>query len=166
MKLYEITNTYQQFLDALEEGEIPQECISDTLEGLDGVFEEKIDNIACMIKSLEADAEKFKAEISALNSRKKTAESSAEWLRQYVSSSLQAVGKTKMETARNKLSFRKSVKLHLEDNFTNLLSRTQQERFLRYKEPELDKKAITDALKQGEEIAGAKLETGINLQIK
>ena len=35
MKLYEITNTYQQFLDALEEGEIPQECISDTLEGLD-----------------------------------------------------------------------------------------------------------------------------------
>ena len=55
MTLYEINQTYQEFFDKVESGEIPEEAVSDTLESLDGEFEDKADNIACYIKSLLSD---------------------------------------------------------------------------------------------------------------
>ena len=66
MKLYEIKNTYLDFLARMESGEIPEEAVQDTLEGLEGVFEEKADNIACLIKTLNAEASAIKTERDVL----------------------------------------------------------------------------------------------------
>ena len=38
MKLYEISNEYNQFLQAVEDEEIPIEAVADTLEGIKGEF--------------------------------------------------------------------------------------------------------------------------------
>ena len=48
MKLYEIAAEYQAFLDAVEAGEIPEEAIGDTLDGIVGEFDQKADNIAAI----------------------------------------------------------------------------------------------------------------------
>ena len=69
MKLYEISNEYNQFLQAVEDEEIPIEAVADTLEGIKGEFNEKADNIACMIKNQEAEMLAIKAEKDALNKR-------------------------------------------------------------------------------------------------
>ena len=166
MKLYEITATYQDFLNAVESGEIPEEAIADTLEGLDGVFEEKADNIACMIKSLLADAAAIKAERASLEARQKAAEKAADRMKDYLSNAMQTLGKTKLETARNALYFRKSTGLHIDLGFADNLTEEQRNAFLRHKEPEVDKTAVKNALKAGETIPGAWLEDKQNLQIK
>ena len=52
MKLYELTNDYQQLLAMLdEENDFPPEAIADTLESITAEIEDKADNIACMLKS-------------------------------------------------------------------------------------------------------------------
>ena len=44
MKLHEIGQAYQYFLDQVEEGEIPEEAISDTLDAIEGEFKEKAED--------------------------------------------------------------------------------------------------------------------------
>ena len=65
MKLYEISSQYNQFLQAVENGDIPIEAVSDTLEAIEGEFEDKADNIACLIKNKEAEMLAIKAEKDA-----------------------------------------------------------------------------------------------------
>ena len=50
MNLYEISADYQRFQEQVESGEIPEEAIADTLEAIEGNFDDKVDSIACIIK--------------------------------------------------------------------------------------------------------------------
>jgi hypothetical protein len=55
MKLYELANDYLALMQAIDNGEIPEEAIADTLESITAGIEEKADNIACLLKNIEAD---------------------------------------------------------------------------------------------------------------
>ena len=57
MNLYELGEMYQKLQDSIERGEIPEDAIEDTLNGLDEEIKSKSDNIACMVKNLESEAE-------------------------------------------------------------------------------------------------------------
>ena len=46
MKLYEIPDMIQQFLDAYDAGDVPEEAFDDTLESLTGDFAQKLDDCA------------------------------------------------------------------------------------------------------------------------
>ena len=164
MKLYEITELFMRFANMVENGEIEEDAIADTLESIEGEFEEKADNIACLIKSWQAEAEAIKAEEKALAERRKVKKNQINNLKSYISSTMQTLGKTKIETARNVLSFRKSTALNI----------TNEEWFME-KYPELvkteivksiPKKEVTDLLKAGKEFVGAELVEKQNLQIK
>ena len=72
MTLYEISREYSDFVIAVENGEIPEEAINDTFEMLTGELDEKIDNTACVIKNLNAEAAAIKGEIDALAARRST----------------------------------------------------------------------------------------------
>lgn len=115
MKLYEIAQEYRAFADALENGEIPEEAITDTLEAINSEFSDKIDSIACIVKGLRGEAELIKAEIDSLSARKKRKEREAERLIEYIRMALEAVGKQKFETARNRISFRASNAVRITD---------------------------------------------------
>ena len=72
MKLYELTNDYQQLLAMLdEENDFPPEAIADTLESISAEIEDKADNIACMLKSIDAYITAIKAEETHLAERRK-----------------------------------------------------------------------------------------------
>ena len=62
MKLYELSREYETLSNLWETGEIPDEAARDTLEGIAGEAEEKADNIACMVKNLNAEAKAMKEE--------------------------------------------------------------------------------------------------------
>ena len=62
MKLYELTNDYLALLDAIDNDEIPEEAIADTLESITACIEDKADSIACLLKNLDADIVAIKAE--------------------------------------------------------------------------------------------------------
>ena len=166
MKLYEIAADYQRFIEAVENGEIPEEVIADTLESITAELEDKADNIACLIKNLTAEAGAIKAEEENLSSRRKTKENQIKRMKEYLSDVLQKSGFTKLETARNKISFRKSESVGIEDETAFIKwAAEHNESFLTYKDPTINKTEIKKALANGEEIAGVSIECKQNIQI-
>lgn len=107
--LYELTEELTRLLEDIRNGEIPEEAIEDTLEGLGGEFEEKCDDIASAIKNIRAEAALIKAEEDNLAKRREKKEKLAERLTSYLSSALIKVECKKLESARNSISFRAST---------------------------------------------------------
>ena len=117
---------------------------------------------------MKADAEAIKAEADKLSQRAKSKKTQAEWWSKYLLGELQNMGKSKLETSRNVISVRNaapSVKFQDERAFLNWAI-FDHEDFVRQKEPEIDKMAVKEALKNGAEIPGAYLETGKSLVVK
>ena len=164
MKLYEIANDYLALLEAIESGEIPEECISDTLEAIKGEIDVKADNIACMLKSLEADVNAFKAEENRLKERREQKERAYERLKMYLSDMLIRVNVGRVETARNVISFRKSEAVEVEPSFIEWAQKNRDD-LLKYGKPTANLTSIKTAIKGGDVIEGATLVTRQNIQI-
>ncbi|MDE5965857.1 MAG: siphovirus Gp157 family protein [Lachnospiraceae bacterium] len=97
--LYEITGDYLRLLEMLEEDEsIDEQAFKDTLEGIDGEFEIKAEGYAKVIKELNAEAEKFKAEIERMTAKMNAVANNSARLKQHLYNSMKATGKTKFKT--------------------------------------------------------------------
>lgn len=169
MHLYEISENFRT-VSAMLEDEDPevQAAAKDTLEAIQGEFSDKADNIACLIKELKADAEAIKEEADKLSQRAKAKKSKADWLSRYLLEEMQKTGSTKLETTRNVVSIRKSapaLKFQDERAFLNWAIFDHEE-FVRQKEPEINKTAVKEALKAGQEVPGVALESGVSLVVK
>ena len=165
MKLYEIANEYAALMQAIDNDEIPAEAITDTLECITAEVEVKADNIACILKNIEADIQAIKAEEKRLADRRKAKENAHERLKQYLSDVLLRMSVDKIETARNKISFRKSESVEIDELVFYKWATENRGDLLSYKEPTANKTAIKDALKNGADIVGAKLQINQNIQI-
>ena len=168
MKLYEISADYQLLIEAIENGDIPEEALIDTLESFTALLEDKADNIACIIKELTAEAEAIKAEEDRLAERRKRKLKRAERLTEYLAECLTNAGRAKIETARNVISFRKTpgkVVIDNEDAFTVWAYGNRPE-LLNFNNPTINKTAVKMALADGEQIEGAHIESKLNIQIK
>lgn len=172
--LYDIAYDYNAFLaamddyvDAVEAGEIPADAIADTINAIEGELDEKLDNVACVIKNHNALLASLRAEKQALDKRIKAHTAAVDRLRAYVESAMRSVGKSKLETPRNVLSFRRSYGVRIESE-SDFIAWAQSERpdLLTYKAPTVSLTAVGDAIKAGEDIAGAVIEERYNLQIK
>ncbi len=151
--LYEIDQRILALVDE-ETGEITN---FEQLDKLQIEREAKIENIALWIKNLKSDEESYKAEKQAFEDRQKQVKQRRESLERYLSDVLNG---EKFKTARVECSFRKSQRVEVEN--IELLP----EEFLKYKNPEADKTAIKEAIKEGKEVAGARIVYALNLQIK
>ena len=165
MKLYELTADYVSILEAIENGDIPEEAIADTLDAITGEINEKADSIACVLKNLDAEISAIKAEEDRLAYRRKAKQAAYERLETYISETLRSANIDKLETARNKITFRRSEKVFCSEEFLQYAIETRSD-LLTYPSPKPSLSAIKDALKQGEDIPGAMLQTSYNIQIK
>lgn len=167
MKLYELTNDYLALMQAIDNDEIPEEAIADTLEAITAGIEEKADSIACLLKNLDADIIAIKAEEDRLAERRKAKEKSHERIKQYLADTLLQAGLTSIETARNRITFRKSEKVELSDAAAFVeWAQSSRDDLLTYSVPKANLTAIKKALKEGAEIVGAELRVNQNIQIK
>lgn len=158
-ELYQLSRQYREFLEMIEEGEIPQEAIADTLSGLAGEMEEKVDNIACMVKQLQTEAEGIKREEESLATRRKQKESSAERLKDFIRQTMGLAGKKRIETSRNCVTVGKpSQRVEI----TDISALREQEKFWKpyeWSEKNVDKARLKEALKQGD-VSGARMAEG------
>jgi hypothetical protein len=166
MKLYELTNDYLALLDAIDNGEIPEEAIADTLEAITEEIESKADSIACVLKNLDADIIAIKAEEVRLAERRKAKEKSYERIKQYLSETLQAAGLDKIETARNKITFRKSESVEIDEDAFIIWAQKNRDDLLTYSAPKVNKTEVKKSLKNGDSIVGAELRINSNIQLK
>lgn len=66
MTIFELSEQYVKFAAVAENMELPPEAIADTFEALDGEFDDKADNLACIIKQLSAEGQAIKEQEDAL----------------------------------------------------------------------------------------------------
>lgn len=106
MKLYELAEEYNELNALLDQEDTDPQAVADTLESLAGEFEEKADNIACLIKDCLSDAEALKNEAAALEARHKAKKAKADRLMDYLYQQMSAVGRKELETPRNLLKIK------------------------------------------------------------
>ena len=161
MTLYEINSAilscYQEVIDP-ETGEITEEVFDqELLDQLKLQQAEKVDNIACWVKNLQAEAEAIKIEEAKLAKRRKAAETKAESLKQYLQ---YACAGQRFRGIRSDVQFRMTTSVAVDD-MTKL-----PEEYIRIKTTvEPDKAALKKALQQSQ-IPGAHIETGMATIIK
>ena len=158
MTIYEIDKAIMECVD-LETGEIID---TEKLDKLQMEREEKIENVACWIKDLKAEAEALKNEKQALAERQKVAENKAESLKKWLAYALQG---EKFKTPKCAISFRKSEAVEVTDEGLNNLMKEHDE-LLTYKAPEPNKTAIKQAIKDGLNVAGVQLVQNTSTIIK
>ncbi len=164
MKLYEITEQYMKLLELAEDPETDPEIIADTMEAIEGDFEDKATGYAKVITQLKAEAEAVKKEADRLAARKKALEANANRIRDNLQAAMVAVGKPKFKTDLFSFNIQKnppSVVMDTEDLFA-----IPQE-YIVIPDPEINKAAIKEALKSGIVLEGvAHLEQGETLRIR
>ena len=158
MTIYEIDQSIMECVD-LETGEIID---IDKLNELELEREKKLENVACWIKDLKAEAEALKNQKQALAERQKVAENKAESLKKWLAYALQG---EKFKTTKCAISFRKSEAVEVTDEGLNNLMKEHDE-LLTYKAPEPNKTAIKQAIKDGLNVAGVQLVQNVSTIIK
>ena len=165
--LYHISEQYSSLLEAIEYGIIPEEAITDTLEAVEGELKEKIDSIACYIKSLRADIRALKDEENSLRERRSDKERKVEYLTDYIDSTLKKLEIKRLETARNKITYRKSSRVTIlgENEFIEW-AKTEAPDLLKFSDPEISLTAIKAAVKNGRHLENVIIEQYDNIQLK
>ena len=158
MTIYEIDQAILECVD-IETGEIID---AEQLDKLQMERDTKLENVACWIKDLKAEAEALKNEKQALAERQKVAENKAESLKKWLAYALQG---EKFKTTKCAISFRKTEAVEVTDEGLNNLMKEHDE-LLTYKAPEPNKTAIKQAIKDGLNVAGVQLVQNISTIIK
>ena len=162
MTIYEIDKAIQDAYDAgidPETGEICDDVAFAMIDELKMERSAKVENVACWIKDLKAEAAAIKAEADALAKRAKSAENKATHLTAYLG---YALGGEKFKTPKCSVSYRKSVSVEVDPEALELLDT----KYLRFKDPEPDKKAIAEAMQQGEVLEGCRFVENTSVIIK
>lgn len=96
--MYELTADYKTVLEMMYDTEIDPQIIADTLESITAEIEVKAENTAIIMKELDAEATKLKAEEQRLNARRKVYEKRVESLKQGLFDAMKLTGKIKFKT--------------------------------------------------------------------
>lgn len=164
MNLFEINEQIRYLMNSLfenvdeETGEILAEDVAEALAELSLSRTEKFENIALYIKEKQAEADALKAEAKKLTERARVATNAVERLRSYLTMGMQEAGLSKFESARAKMSFRKSSALIVDD-----IGKIPEE-YLKVS-VDVDKAGLKKFMKT-ETVEGAHLEERQSLSIK
>lgn len=158
-QLYRLVEGYQQAFhtlhDMLDEGAIDAASLVDTMEGLEGELKDKAINVGLHIKNLRSDLEQVKAVQDEFASRAKRIASSIEFFERYLDANLRKSG---IDLLKNEYVQIKYKALPAIVEVTGEVPEQYQRVIPEKREP--DKRAIAEALKAGQEVAGAELITG------
>lgn len=158
-KLYELADKYKELS---EREDLDPEVLQDTLDAINDALEDKADNIAAWIDDLTNAAKRKKAKANEWKESAKEDLKKADSLKHYLIQELTHAGKKKMETDRFLLSTRKNNPSTVIDDATLI-----PDTFKTTKETEsIDKTAIKEAIKLGEDVPGAHLQASQSITIK
>ena len=100
MTLYELREEYKQLLILLEDEGADPEVIADTLEGMEGDINEKVDSYCIIAEQLSSDADRLRAEEVRLAKRRKSIEGNRDRLRAALLKAMLIMEKPQIKTDR------------------------------------------------------------------
>ena len=162
MNIFLIQNEYQLLINQIieAEGEITSE-IETALTINKEQLQSKAVDYSYVIKSLDSDCEQIDAELKRLQQLKKVRTNLAERLKNTISDAMNLYEVEKIETPLIKLSFRNSESVEITNE-----SQLDACFIVTKTVTSPDKKAIKDAIKNGEVVTGATISYNKNLQIR
>ncbi|ABO51129.1 siphovirus Gp157 family protein [Desulforamulus reducens MI-1] len=164
MKLYELTGTFNEIFNLLNDEDVDLQVLENTLQSIEEAFEVKVGGVAKIIKSLEVSGEGFEREAKRLADKKKATENRIKWLKDYLLRALETTAKDKVQTDIG------TVRRQKNPASVNVLDAS----LLPFKylvispppPPAVDKKAILDDIKRGAEVPGAEIHQGYHIRIQ
>lgn len=157
MNLYSIADQYRE----LSDGDLDAETIADTLEGIDGMFEEKAQNVAHMVANLEAEAAAAAEAAKKMSARSRATKNKADRLREYLKTQMERVGKSVIKSDQ--------VVVKIKNNPPKLVVDNQELIPEEFTEKEVVTKLLTKSIKahlESQDEEWAHLEQGTRLDIK
>ena len=158
MSLYEMTEQARFLYSLLENEQIDEQTVADTLEGI-GV-EEKLESYIYIQKQFEADLSNFKAEKERIEKRLKTCQSAIDRMKAAVMAFMSATGTKKARAGTFDLSIRATESVNIVDE-----SKIPNE-WLIPQAPKVNKVEIKKALKAGKQVAGAEIIKKDSLMVR
>lgn len=162
--LYQLASEYQEAAERLAESGLDDQTISDTLEGIAGDIEEKAIQIAKLVRNIEAESSAIREAVDAMVKRANAADARAANLREYLRQNLLQAGIKKVSCPYFVISVKSTPASVVIDD--EQLIRGDLMVWPPAPPPRPDKRAIAAALKAGEEVQGAHLESGTRLEIR
>lgn len=161
---FELATQYRRLAELLAEQHEDPRVVHDTLESESAPLDEHLENLAKMVRNLEAADSGVLRTMEDLAARHAGLQRAAERGRMLILELMQRAQRDQVTTALFSLAIRKNPPAVLIDCAAAL-----PKAFLHYPEPlppVPDKKAIAAALKTGEEVPGAHIEQGVRLDIR
>ena len=161
MKLYELKENYMKVLSMIDTEEDTR-CIMDTLEAIQGEAEEKIESIAKMVKTIQADEAIIKAEEERLYKRREALENKRESIKNYLEDIMLTMNIDKVKTPILSVAIQNnppSIKLYYE---CTAMFPKEYEKVVY----SLDKKKMLEDLKAGKVIQGAEIQQTKGVRIR
>nr|WP_246316759.1 siphovirus Gp157 family protein [Anoxybacillus ayderensis] len=137
------------------------DALVDTLQSLEDAIEEKVENIAKLIRNLEADAKIIKEEEQRLAERRRAIEAKVERLKTYLQEQLEVAGLQKVK--------RPTITVAIQNNPPSVEIADEKlipSKFMIPQPAKVDKKSILDRLKNGEVIPGVTLKQTKGVRIR
>ena len=160
--LYELAHEFRVVAEQLEQLDLDEETVRDTLEGCAMEFDDKAVALASFIRNLETAAGAIREAEKAQATRRKAIENKVERLREYLMQNMTSVNRLKIECALFKIAVR--------DNPVSVVieGEVPEDYMVQLPPPDPvpDKVAIKMALESGKEVPGARLQRGQRIEIK
>jgi chaperonin cofactor prefoldin len=161
--LHEITDKHRDLIALADQDEDMAQAVADTMESIEGEFEDKALSLITVVNNMDADAEAIKNEISRLSARMKSIENKQNHMREYLRVNMEASGINKIQCPLFTITLAKGrdiVSIDDEDkipaDYLNIKTIMTPM-----------KKEILSALKEGEDVPGASItKSKSSLRIK
>jgi hypothetical protein len=152
--LYEISENLRGLASIDAEDEGMALAIRDTMQAVQGEFDEKAKAVASVILNMDSDAEAIQAEIDRLTARKKAIANRQEGIKNYLRENMEACGISKISHPLFSITLAKGREVAIIDNPSIIPDE------LTYVKTEIrpEKIEILRLLKKGKEVPGAHIE--------
>ncbi len=164
MKLYEISKALNKMSADMEDSDLDEQTISDTLSGSTelATFEDKAAACIAVMKNMDSDVEQIDAEIKRLQDLKKFRKNNVDRLKSYLLSCMQSAELQEVKAGTLTLKRQKNPSSVVVYNVENLPNEYVKTTIV----TEANKTAIKAALKAGTDVVGCRLVAGERLVIK
>lgn len=153
-RLYDISESLRELSSIEVDGEDMAIAIRDTMQAVQGEFDEKAKAVASVILNMDSDAEAVQSEIDRLTARKKVILNRQEGIKAYLRDNMESCGISKISHPLFTITLAKGREVAVIDNPEAIPDE------LMYVKTEMrpEKAEILRLLKEGKEVPGARIE--------
>lgn len=163
LTLYDLADSYRNLWEMIDDEETDLTVIDEALKTIEDAIEVKASNIAIFIKNLDSEVKAIKAEEERLKARRQAVENKSSRIKDWLFYNMSTMGVDKIKTATHTIAIQNNppaVQITNEDIIPVRFLTLVPEHY------EVNKKAISEALKSGEKVPGAALTRGKSLRIR